>query len=249
MTPSTEEAPADIGAVRALPTSALVVDQIRRALASGRYAVGDRLPAERELSKQLGVSRNTLREATRALAADGLLEVRRGASGGIRVAAATPRDAGDAALRAAAREITAILDLRIALESGGARFAATRRTADDLDRMQQAFDRMQRIFDEHRFEEVAEFWAADRDFHGAIGRAAHSEPLAIAIEDARLDFLKPLGMVFPTVDDHAHLGHDAILAAVVDGDPQAAAEAVRMHIEHTRAAVFRITGVDPAHGE
>lgn len=234
----------EIEAVRAPATSALVVDQIRRAIATGRFAPGDRLPSERELSKQLAVSRNTLRAASRVLVAEGVIEVRRGAAGGIRVARTTPQvDTTREAARAVG-EIAAALDLRSALESGAAHFAAIRRSADDLVRLRDAFDRMQRIFDEQQFQEVSEFWSADRAFHRAIGDAAHNERLARAIEDARIDFLRPLGLVFMTIEEHAHQGHDLILQAIEAGDPAAASAAARDHIERTRSAV--LTMADPA---
>jgi DNA-binding FadR family transcriptional regulator len=66
--------------------------QIRALLASRRLAAGDRLPPERELAEQFGVSRNSVRQALRSLADSGLLEVRKGAQGG----AFVRHDGGDA---------------------------------------------------------------------------------------------------------------------------------------------------------
>ena len=59
-----------------------VVEQVRRSIADGAIGAGERLPSERELAEQFGVSRATLREALRALEALGLLEIRLGAHGG-----------------------------------------------------------------------------------------------------------------------------------------------------------------------
>jgi DNA-binding FadR family transcriptional regulator len=59
-----------------------VVEQVRRSIVDGDIEAGDRLPSERDLAEQFGVSRATLREALRALEALGLLEIRRGAQGG-----------------------------------------------------------------------------------------------------------------------------------------------------------------------
>jgi DNA-binding GntR family transcriptional regulator len=59
-----------------------VVEQVRRSIADGDIGAGERLPSERELAEQFGVSRATLREALRALEALGLLEIRLGAHGG-----------------------------------------------------------------------------------------------------------------------------------------------------------------------
>ncbi|HZU16950.1 MAG TPA: GntR family transcriptional regulator, partial [Candidatus Dormibacteraeota bacterium] len=68
--------------VRPARVSNEVVAQIREAIFSGRYQPGDRLPTERELSRQFGVSRVTVRDALRALEAAGLIEVRVGGQGG-----------------------------------------------------------------------------------------------------------------------------------------------------------------------
>ena len=59
-----------------------IVGQIRDAIASGGIAPGERLPSERDLGATFGVSRTTLREALRALEAQGVLEIRTGSRGG-----------------------------------------------------------------------------------------------------------------------------------------------------------------------
>src|ERR1700712_3739154 len=71
--------------VRAAATYELVVDQLRRALALTRFVPGEKLPPERELAQQLGVSRTSVREAIRILEGEGALEVKRGATGGVLV--------------------------------------------------------------------------------------------------------------------------------------------------------------------
>src|SRR5205809_418612 len=64
---------------------ALVVEQLRRAVHIGSYVPGDRLPSERALAEQLGVSRATVREAIKVLRDEGYVESRRGARGGLMV--------------------------------------------------------------------------------------------------------------------------------------------------------------------
>lgn len=59
-----------------------VADQIRKQLSSGALKPGDRLPPERELAEQFNLSRNTVREALRALEMSGILQFRKGATGG-----------------------------------------------------------------------------------------------------------------------------------------------------------------------
>src|SRR5262249_30137061 len=76
-------ATAGIERVEHVPVYGLVVDQLRRAIHNGAFGPGDKFPPERELSKQLGVSRASVREAIRVLEGEGYVETRRGASGGI----------------------------------------------------------------------------------------------------------------------------------------------------------------------
>src|SRR5581483_3215670 len=70
--------------------SAEIVDQIKAAIREGRLAPGDQLPTERDLTRQLGVSRVSVRDALRILEATGLVEVRVGARGGSFVTAPAP---------------------------------------------------------------------------------------------------------------------------------------------------------------
>src|SRR5919197_6478704 len=74
--------------------SSSIADQIRGAIVSGRLREGERLPPERELAEQFGVSRVTVRDALRALEAQGLVEVRVGARGGAFVTAPTGANIG-----------------------------------------------------------------------------------------------------------------------------------------------------------
>lgn len=67
-----------------------IAAQLREMIASGRLKPGDRLPSERDLAARLGVSRNTLREALRALENAGIVEMRKGATGGAFVLPGSP---------------------------------------------------------------------------------------------------------------------------------------------------------------
>ena len=71
-----------IDPVRPASACDLVVEQLRRAIHLGRFVAGDKLPPERELAKQLGVSRTTVRDAVKILEGEGLVQSKRGAAGG-----------------------------------------------------------------------------------------------------------------------------------------------------------------------
>jgi DNA-binding GntR family transcriptional regulator len=95
-----------------------VVDQVRAAIIDGSILAGERLPSERELAEQFGVSRATLREALRALEAVGLIEIRVGAHGGA-FATDGPGDRAVGSLRP-------VIDLELAARpQQAARFRAT----------------------------------------------------------------------------------------------------------------------------
>lgn len=111
-----------------------VVEQLRTQLAEGEWAVGDRIPTEHELAEQLGVGRNTVREAVRVLVHAGLLESLQGNGTFVR------STADPAAVLRTMRHAGAldVLELRVALEAEAARLAAVRREPGDLERLHEA---------------------------------------------------------------------------------------------------------------
>src|SRR5919205_2377874 len=92
---SSERAAEMFSPVSAGRISGLIVDQIRLLIRDGQLAAGDRLPSERELGERFGVSRVTVREALRALEANGMVTIRVGAQGGAFVTAPTSERVGE----------------------------------------------------------------------------------------------------------------------------------------------------------
>lgn len=109
-----------------------VIEQMRQAISSGEWPVGQRIPAEPDLVGALGVGRNTVREAVRALAHAGVLEVRQGDGTFVR---ATSELSG-AVRRLVGDELREVLQVRRALEVEGSRLAALRRTPEELHRLE-----------------------------------------------------------------------------------------------------------------
>src|SRR5437764_95675 len=112
-----------------------IAEQIRLELSSGRLRPGDRLPPERRLAEQFGVSRNTLREALRSLENAGLLRLQKGATGGAFVCEST----GDAVITGlrdmfhlGAIQPEHLTEARVLIESAAVRVACQRATAEDL---------------------------------------------------------------------------------------------------------------------
>src|SRR6059058_1233408 len=106
-----------------------VIARLRGQITSGEWPVGSRIPTETELVEQLGVARNTVREAVRALAHNGLLDIRQGSGTYV---LATSELAGVMNRRFAQADPLHVAELRSALETQAARLAARRRTEQDL---------------------------------------------------------------------------------------------------------------------
>ena len=225
------------------PRYELVVDQIRRAIHIGRFLPGEKLPPERNLAEQLGVSRTTVREAARVLEGEGLVEIRRGATGGLFVLSRELSDEGlRATIKSNLQEFEDILDFRIVTESGAVRLAAQRRTKSDLDGMRRALAEMDEIAGQterrHLVESVARFRAIDSEFHIRVARASKNPLLVKAVEDARVALFLPIGAVFGHLEDNANEFHSAVAEAIERRDGDAAAAAIRAHIEATRSDIM-----------
>lgn len=148
-----------------------VIDQIRQSVTKGEWPVGHRIPNETDLVDALGVGRNTVREAVRALSHAGILEVRQGDGTYVR---ATSEVSG-ALRRLCGTELRDVLQVRRGLEVEGARLAAANRTDDDLAELRVLLARR----DEHeRAGRHDDFTHADVEFHLAVVRASHNVVLA-----------------------------------------------------------------------
>lgn len=203
-----------------------VAEQITRWVAEAGLGAGDRLPPERELAVQLGVSRATLSQALVALEVVGVVAVRHG--DGTVLTGAQPAAAPVlSAIRAHADRLPEVIDARDALETKIARLAAERRTEEDLAAIQAALDAMAADV-----EAGGRGVEGDELFHGAVTRAAHSRLLADMmgtigelIRESRIESLSQ-----PERPRNSLAGHRAVADAIAAGDPDAAARAMHEHI-------------------
>ena len=108
------------------------VERLGTAIRLGLLPAGSRLPSERDLAHQLGISRSTLREAITTLVQSGHLVSARGRTGGTFVAERPPLAELDKPL---GEEAWAVLDYRVAVETGATVLAAERAAAEDLERL------------------------------------------------------------------------------------------------------------------
>ena len=225
------------------PTSAceLAVEQLRRAIHLGRFLAGDKLPPERELAKQRGVSRTTVRDAVKILERDGLVQSKRGAAGGLSVLEQKTAGGGQP-FAARLKEIEAIYDYRLAIECAAARLAAARRRKSDLAALGRQVELMGELAagDTRELANVSRFMAADSEFHLNIARAARNAYMLSAIEEARAAMFRPIGAVFRRLEDNANAYHEALFAAIEAGDADAAEAAMRAHLRASRDDIERL---------
>ncbi|MDA0564523.1 FadR family transcriptional regulator [Streptomonospora sp. S1-112] len=154
-----------------------VISQLRAQIDSGEWAVGDRIPTESELSEQLEVGRNTVREAVRALAHAGLLEIRQGAGTFVRASS----ELGGALRRRLERSrLRENLEVRRALEMEAARLAALRHTEEDLAEIDRAIGLREAAWRER---DMSAFVETDFAFHRAVVNATHNSLLIELYDD------------------------------------------------------------------
>ncbi len=213
-----------------------VIEQLE-GLIFGGFEPGEALPSEGKLAEALGVSRLTVREATRALEARGLLEITQGRRP--RVAAPNGALIGDffkIAVRRDQRALLDLLDVRRALEVHIATLAASRATKSDIADMEMSIDVMRAA--KHESEA---FHAADVRFHENLAAASGNRMLVFLIEafadplrESRLRSFAGHRARGGGIEDVIQQ-HQAILDAVKDRSPKAAAEAMRDHLRQTES--------------
>ena len=213
-----------------------IVDYFRREIALGRIRAGDRLPPERKLAEQLGVARETLRQALRVLEASGHVAIHRGAAGGpvVTQAVIDPAEIRDEVLTRA-DSILVLADFRVAIEGAASRLAARKRTEVDLSAMAAAQVALQGATT------INDSRHADTVFHLAVARAAGNPLLIHAVEDARagmFDLVDLLGFEFLRASSFD--AHQRILDAIRAGDSETAAEAMEHHLGATRNEFERL---------
>jgi GntR family transcriptional regulator, transcriptional repressor for pyruvate dehydrogenase complex len=168
--------------------SSAIVDQIRNAILTARVKQGDRLPPERELAAQFGVSRVTVRDALRALEATGLVEIRVGARGGAFVSAPTGSMVGQAMsdmMLMAAVSAEDVVEARLLVELGTVTLACARATEDDLEALRAVVDRARQELSAGTYARELSW-----EFHSLLSRMAHNP----AIDSLTQSFRDSLSM-------------------------------------------------------
>ena len=215
-----------------------IAEQLRSLIADGEFAGGSRLPAERDLAKQLGVSRPSVREALIALEVEGWVEVRTGS--GVYVLDRTGQNAKGSRAQAQIPPTEwgplELIRARRVVEGEIAALAATQAKRKDTDAMARAIDAMRADADRNVMP-----LDGDRAFHTAIVQACGNVVLIETVQgfwdSRRGPLFERLGGYFETVDSwrSAITEHEAIHAAIRARDAQAARAAMHEHLDKSHS--------------
>jgi DNA-binding FadR family transcriptional regulator len=205
---------------------------LRHMIATGRLGAGERIPPEGDLCAELGVSRGSLREAVRMLAALGVLEPRHGS--GTYVSPLRPEDViGSLSLTLELLPLSGLLEMyeiRRVLEAHVAAKAAARRTPETVKTLEALIAAMEATDD------PAEASELDHRFHAEIARSGGNPALASLLSVFRARsrkyqvFTLPEG---PQLRRKSDEDHRVLAAAIADRDPGAAAGAAEAHVAQT----------------
>jgi GntR family transcriptional regulator, transcriptional repressor for pyruvate dehydrogenase complex len=213
--------------VRPATTFEETVERLGTAIRIGLLHPGDRLPSERDLAEQLGISRSTLRQALTTLVQSGHLVSTRGRSGGTFVAERPPLAEADG--KTLGDEARAVLDHRVAVEMGATVLAVERAGEEDLDRLGELVGQMAEA---SRFEE---YRRADIRFHIDIAEAARSPRLVRAMTEVQ-GHMSDLIALIPHPEQvltHSNAQHERLVKHLRGGKAAAALGLMREHIRGT----------------
>jgi len=218
-----------------------IVERLEAMILEGTLKAGERLPAERVLAEQFGVSRPSLREAIQKLVAKGLLVSRQG--GGNYVAQSLGSTFSDPLLHLLESNPEAqrdLLEFRHTLEGSCAYYAALRATEVDHQRLTSAFETLQACY-QHYDKVSDEEGTADANFHLAIAEASHNTVLLHTIRGL-FDLLKHNvvtnigGMYAQRTETREQLmsQHRELYEAIMQGRAEEAREISHRHISYVR---------------
>lgn len=224
-----------------------IVERIETLILEGSLQPGERLPAERALAEDFGVSRPSVREAIQKLAARGLLISRHG--GGTFVSetlGSSFRDPMIELLEHSPEAQRDLIEFRHTLEGACAYYAALRATAPDLERLKTAFEQVQNSYLRQGRISRAEEGRNDALFHLAIAEASHNAVLLHTIrslfELLERNIVTNIGGMYPRgsdVRDKLLTQHEALYKAIVERRAEDARRLACAHLDYVQEVLAR----------
>jgi GntR family transcriptional repressor for pyruvate dehydrogenase complex len=216
-----------------------IVEEIRSALEQGKLQPGDRLPPEREMAVQLGVSRTSLREAMKVLAGRGIVSIRHGQ--GIYMADGSTHQLVNEMARLLMRNsgtLSDLFEIRRLLESSAAGWAAERATAEQLAALVQVVAEARAGAESDTFS-TKDYERHDHRFHMMLAELTGNAVL-VHVMDNMIDLLREgrkSSLSVPGRPQRSIADHDQILAAIGRRDPEAAKKAMIHHLESVERSI------------
>lgn len=215
----------------------------------GKLPPGSRIPSERDLAESLSVSRSVIREALSQLKSDGLVETRKGRGIYVNTAEQYRSFRLDEPSTLTTGELHYIFEFLLTFEVAATRYAALRRTAENLKEIEKSMIGMDYAI-------ANELPTADHDFafHRAIVKASknpHFLRLNQHLENTVRRFIRAAAA--NTASNHKHLipqvrqEHQSILQAIRDGDPNAAEQAATVHLQNVAQRLNTKPARQPRH--
>ncbi len=218
--------------------SQLAAEMLMEVIRSRQLMPGDRLPSEREISKEMGLSRNTLREAIAALQIMGVLEVRR--SQGIFVLStgydgSFPSVISD--IFSTNDDPFSVMDARIAFEPGAAITASIMASKGDLEDLKKRLERIQEAIIEN---DETSYFVEDRGFHLSIAQKTGNVFVISTISSLIQAMAQPLwrsmkkGLLETNAKSYRFIEHKNIYDAIASKDQSAIVNAFRIHLQNSK---------------
>jgi GntR family transcriptional regulator, transcriptional repressor for pyruvate dehydrogenase complex len=220
--------------------SEMIVDQIRLLIRDGQLKPGDRLPAERELGEQFGVSRVTVREALRGLEANGMVAIKVGARGGAFVTAPTSARIGEGIIDLLTmsdltdREVT---EARQIFELGIIPLVCERATEEDIAELNEICDRGDAALENGSYP-----MELSAEFHSRVAIASHNAAIAMlaaSFHGPTLLSMRHVRETHPEMGIRGNREHRQFVAAVKKRDIEKATAVMRTHIGRTARHVSK----------
>ncbi len=211
-----------------------IVNQIKALISEGRLKPGDKLPPERELIKEFGVSRPSLREALNSLVAMGFLEIKGKRTFIKSVASESVQNPLFLLIKTDTQKIFDLIEVRKALEAWGAFRAAQRATEEDIKRLGNTLEEMRKAFEHGRSWEKQ-----DADFHLGIAQATHNT-IQTHMMSTIYDLLREsMARVFKDRSKVKKLldHHNRIFSAIKNHSPDKAREKTLEHLDYVESEV------------
>jgi GntR family transcriptional repressor for pyruvate dehydrogenase complex len=230
MPPSTEKKVMQVKPIKKTSTAARVFETLYEMIVSGQYKRGQKLPAQEELARQFGVSRNTLREAMNKLYAMGLLSSHQG----IGTVVESPRPEGYLSALSGqflldSMSVREFIEARICIERTAVRLAVTRAAKHDIEDLTRILEKQARAFEKN---DTDGFTRQDAAFHMKLTEMSGNRVLMKflqTIQEMLHRFIGEVGQLPGAISD-AMKFHMKLTKAIVAGDADLAEREIVSHL-------------------